>query len=153
MNSSPKRINEINIKNNEETLSRLKFLGHIQKEEKIDIRNVCRQPNNLITKIYRSVLYPDNRINALKFIKDVMSKTFDIINNCDKQDLCNIIIDVIKAQQGILNLKYTYASDTKFCCDIDVLVEGITSQLEIVKMMNNDIFEENKDNKENKEEC
>jgi hypothetical protein len=139
---------DITMENNEEIISRLKFIGHIQKDEKINVRLVHRQPNNFATKIYRTVLYPDNRFNALKFIRDVISRSFDIIEHYLHRSnilVCkSIISDLVKARQGIINLKYTYSDDTKFCCDMDVLIENINSQLSQLEKEHPEIFQEDK---------
>ena len=75
------QLTHISMENNEEIIARLKFISHIQKEEKINVRYVNRQPNNLLTKLSRTLLYRDNRMNALKFIKDVITRSFEIIEN------------------------------------------------------------------------
>jgi hypothetical protein len=159
MNLSPKQIcDDILLhnmnQNTEETLSRLKFLGYIQKDEKLDIKNVCRQPNNFITKITRTI-FPDNRINTLNFIKDIITKTFEILKHnfefgsdseSSKIQTKNIILDLIRSKQGIENLKKTYNSDTKFCCDIDILLEHISTELVNLKIKNGDLFENKEEN-------
>jgi hypothetical protein len=123
----------VSIENNEEIISRLKFIGHIQKDEKINVRFVNRQPNNWITAVKRSFFWHDSRDNALKFIKLVISRSFEIIDlSIRKMDVYiarNIIADLCKAKTGLLNLRYTYIDDTKFCCDIDVLIEKISANL------------------------
>lgn len=133
------------MENNEEILSRLKFIGKIEKDEKINVRHVNRQPNNIMTKLQRSLLYPDNRGNALKFIKDVITRSFEIIDNCNIHSNTvvskGIISDLLKAQQGILNLKYTYGDDTKFCCDMDVVIETINIKLLSLKETCPELFE------------
>lgn len=138
------QLSSICMESHEEVIARLKFIGHIQKDEKINVRQVNRQPNTLMTKISRSVIYPDNRGNALKFIKDVISRSFEIIEhyNNNKNILVSkgIISDLVKARQGILNLKYTYNDDTKFCCDMDVIVENIASKITSLKLTCPDLF-------------
>jgi hypothetical protein len=144
------QLGHVSMENNEEIISRLKFIGHIQKDEKIDVRHVSRQPNNLLTKLYRSVLYPDNRTNSLKFIRDVINRSFEIIENLlIKEDIitCKVIFsDLLKAKTGMYNLKYTYNEDTKFCCDIDVLIENICSKISVFQDKHPLLFEE-------KEQC
>lgn len=172
MNLSPKQLTDISVENDEEVLARLKFIGHIQKEEKIDVRDVTRHPNNFLNKIYRTIVLAPGRLNALKFIKDVISRSFKIVDyqlchrliresrgeNRDENreenvmsgmrtdsgeaiTVQNIILDIVKAKQGILNLKYTYSGDTKFGCDIDVLIENISSQLVQLQLKNPELFE------------
>lgn len=137
------------MENNEEVISRLKFIGHIEKEEKINIRQCSRQPNNIFTKLSRTLIYPDNRTNSLKFIKDIILRSFDIIENLIHNRhiiTCkSIISDLVKAKQGMLNLKYTYNDDTKFCCDIDVLIEQVTTKITHLKEHNPELFEHKSD--------
>jgi len=124
-------IRESIMENGEEIIARLKFIGYIEKEEKINVRHVNRQPNNMLTKLMRTLIYPDNRANALKFVKDVVTRSFEIVElrHSDVFMCRGIVSDLIKAKQGILNLKYTYNEDTKFCCDMDVVIESIVTQL------------------------
>lgn len=120
---------DLSMENNEEIASRLKFLGYIQKDEKINVRHVNRQANNWQTSLSRSFLYTDNRGNTLKFVRDVVSRTFDIVEQYLRKNnefaAKSLVIDLVKSQQGLINLKHTYGEDTKFCCDIDVMIERI----------------------------
>ena len=129
--------NQIAMENNEEVIARLKFIGHIEKDEKINVRHVNKQPNTFFTKISRSIIYPDNRANSLKFVRDIIIRSFDIIerllHNEDILVCKSLINDLSKSKQGLLNLKYTYNEDTKFCCDIDVLIEQISSKITNLK--------------------
>jgi hypothetical protein len=140
------QLTHISMENNEEIIARLKFISHIQKEEKINVRYVNRQPNNLLTKLSRTLLYRDNRMNALKFIKDVITRSFEIIENLlIKEDVitCKVIFtDLIKAKYGMSNLKYTYSDDTKFCCDMDVLIENMCSKISLFNEKYPFLFEE-----------
>lgn len=125
------------MENNDEIISRLKFIGHIQKDEKINVRHVHRQPNTLYTKISRTILYPDSRTNSLKFIRDVVSRSFEILEHFIHEkntEMCkSIVSDLLRAKQGILNLKYTYAEDTKFCCDMDITAELLAVKINSLK--------------------
>ncbi len=136
-------IGESIMENSEEIIARLKFIGHIQKDEKINVRHVNRQPNNLLTKVSRTLIYPDNRSNALKFVKDVIDRSFEIIElQHSNTIICHgIVSDLIKAKQGIFNLKYTYNEDTKFCCDMDVIIEKIATHLSSLKEKYPELFE------------
>jgi len=139
----------IQMEGAEEIVSRLKFIGCVEKNEKIDTRNVNRQPNNLLTKIFRSIIYPDNRENSLKFIREVVDRSFEIIDRYlhnNEKIPCQILVsDLSKAKQGLNNLKFTYSTDTKFCCDIDVLAQGIESKLTKIKEQNPEIFDKSGD--------
>lgn len=145
-----KHTGDTTMEGQEEVISRLKFIGCVEKDEKIDTRHVNRQANTLTTKMYRTLLYPDNRVNTLKFIKDIIGRTFEIIQlNIHQKNLpvCqNIISDLIKAKQGILNIKHTYSDDTKFCCDMDVVIENINSKIVFLKENIPSIFESDSHN-------
>jgi hypothetical protein len=140
------QIGVSSMDSNEEVMSRLKFIGHIQKDEKINVRYVNRQPNNWATTVSRSLLYPDNRTNALKFFRDVISRTFDIIEkNIRNKDLfiCRgIVMDLLKSRQGLLNMKHTYMDDTKFCCDMDVMIERVVSKLSDLRKEHAELFKD-----------
>lgn len=140
------QISDLNMESHEEIVSRLKFLGFVQEDEKIDVRHVNRQPNTLLTKIYRTAIYPDNRSNTLKFVKTVVERSFEIIDHYLAKEnylFCKAMIgDLIRARQGIHNLKYAYKDDTKFCCDMDVVVEKINSKLILLKTDYPNLFEE-----------
>jgi hypothetical protein len=47
----------------------------------------------------------------------------------------------------MLNLKYTYNEDTKFCCDIDVIIEQISSKLANLKEQHSILFDTRTDTK------
>jgi len=140
------KIGDASMESSEEIISRLKFIGHIQKDEKVDVRRVNVQPNTVLTKFSRAILYPDNRVNTIKFIRDILSRSFEIIEHfLLRNDLLRckgIVSDLIKAKQGMINLKYTYDGDIKFCCDMDVLIEEVASQLNHLASKVPGIFEE-----------
>jgi hypothetical protein len=117
----------MNVSETDETISRLKFIGMIQKDEKINSYHITRQPNNVFTRFIRSFWYRDNRSNTLKLIRDVIDRSFEIAENVEFR---GIIKDLQKAKVGINNLKETYCDDTKFCCDIDVILEHLSLRLE-----------------------
>ncbi len=125
----------MSVENQEEVISRLKFIGRIEKDEKINTRHVNRQPDSLFTRISRTLIYPDNRNNTLKFSRDVINRTFEIIQvkKIENDNIKGLVKDLEQAKNGLLNLKHTYSDDTKFGCDIEVLVEQITSKLEIIQ--------------------
>lgn len=125
-------IKDINMENQEEIISKLKFIGYIQEDEKVDIRNMNLQPNNIMTKIYRTIIYPNDREGTYDFVKRTVERAIEIIEFYHDKDriLCSSIIsDLVKARQGISNLKYSYKDDKKFCCDLDVRIERINSKL------------------------
>lgn len=120
---------------NKETISRLKFIGKIEINDKIDLKNMTITHDGIITQLSRTV-FQDNRSKTLVFLQDTINKAFEILKcydkstkNSDKIMCLNVINDLKSARAGLLNLKETYITDIKFCCDIDVLLEMINAKL------------------------
>ena len=118
-----------------EIISRLKFIGNIQINDKLDLKNMNIVHDSLYTQISRTV-FQDNRNKSLTFIQDTISKSFEILRCYDKSKknsekiMClNIMSDLKIAKNGLRNLKETYLHDIKFCCDIDVLLQTIDLKL------------------------
>jgi hypothetical protein len=65
---SPLQNKEMEL--NEDVISKLKFLGRVQKGEKINVRHMFVQPDGLATKISRSFINLDSRGNTLVNHKD-----------------------------------------------------------------------------------
>ena len=120
---------------NKETISKLKFIGKIQIGDKVDLKNMIITPDGLVTQISRS-FYQDNRSKTLIFLQDTINKSFELLK-CYKKSkkssqliMCsNVIYDLKNSKNGLNNLKETYISDIKFCCDIDTLIEIIDAKL------------------------
>lgn len=124
------------MESNKEIISRLKFIGKIQKGDKVNVKYMYVQPNSIVTQLSRSFINFDNRSNTLSFVDSTINRAFEIISiyeiSSKKSDqaLCkNIIIDLINCKKGLQNLKNTYNSDIKFCCDIDALLQFIEAKL------------------------
>ena len=121
---------------NKEIISRLKFIGKIGKNEKINTKFLYVQSSSFFTTISRTIFNQDNRANALNLVSNTVNRIFEIINTytVSKKDhdqfLCAHIINDLKlSKNGIHNLKETYLSDLKFTCDIDVIIQNIDSKL------------------------
>jgi len=137
---------ETALEGNDEIISRLKFIGFIQKDEKIDVRHLTRQSNTIMTKICRTLIYPDNRNKCYLFVRDVITRSFQILESFymhnNKMACKSIITDLMLAKNGLANLKYTYSDDTLFCCNIDVLIQKIDSRLSKIKEKEPNLIEE-----------
>ena len=119
-----------------EILSRLKFIGRIQKGEKINVRYMYVQPDSWLTRLSRTFFATDTRMNSFHFIDNTIKRCFDIITlNKDSAKISerclvvNIISDLKGVLEGINNLKDTYAIDVMFCCKLDTLIQDTTSKL------------------------
>jgi len=84
----------------------------------------------------------------LKLVREIISRSFEILthNIASQRESeiiqCKLIIqDLSKAQNGLLNLKSTYADDIKFRCDLDILLQQIVARLAEVKKSYPNLFE------------
>ena len=123
----------------QETISRLKFIGKLNKGEKINTRHMYVQPCGIVTSVSRMFLYQDNRGNTLNFCHNTITRSFELLTsfdvstkNSDKFLFMNLLKDLHQATIGIVNLKYTYITDTKLCCDLDTLLECIKSNKHVI---------------------
>ena len=67
---------------NKETISRLKFIGKIQINDKIDLKNMSISPDGIFTQLSRTV-FQDNRNKTLVFLQDTINKAFEIYSSGD----------------------------------------------------------------------
>lgn len=129
---------------NQEIISRLKFIGKLKKGEKINTRHMYVQPDGFGTSLSRTFFYQDNRGNALNFCQETISRAFELLVSFERSDknaeqvlFGNMLKDLYQAKVGIDNLKFTYISDTKFCCDMDTLLQSITARLDHYQVKEN----------------
>ena len=125
-----------NMESDKEVISRLKFIGKVQKGEKINVKYMFVQPEGIATRISRTLIHQDNRSNTLNFLRGTIARTFEIISTyttSTKESHRHISIHVINdlrhAKNGLNNLKDTYLDDIKFTCDIDTLLQEIDAKL------------------------
>lgn len=125
-----------NMESDKEVISRLKFIGKVQKGEKINVKYMYVQPEGIVTRISRTLINQDNRQNTLNFVRKTINRTFEIITlylmsekESQKLICTNIIDDLKQSTVGLTNLKDTYLNDIKFTCDIDTLLQEINAKL------------------------
>jgi len=119
-----------------EIISDLKFLGKIERNQKVNVKFMTIIPDNFLSRIIRMFINQDNRLNTLHLIQRTIAGAFDIIeeyhksgNESNKVILKHIIRDLNASKIGLGNLRYTYSSDIKFCCDIDTQIQLIDAKL------------------------
>lgn len=122
--------------NNPEIIARIKFIGKLQKGEKINTRRFVVQSNGFITRLVRTFWEQDNRSNTLSFLQETIRSTFRLLDVFDKSEakehsiLKRMLLDDLKGVvTGLANIKHTYSKDIKFCCDIDTLLELVVTKL------------------------
>lgn len=145
--SSQLRVSRMD--NNQEIISRLKFIGKIKKGEKINTRYMYVQPDGLFTSLKRTFITQDNRSNTLSFIQETIARSFELLityerstSDADKTLSKHLVKDLVEAIKGLINLKTTYISDTKFCCDMDAALELINARLNRYRFILDDEEEE-----------
>jgi hypothetical protein len=135
------------IENNQELISTLKFIGNIQKGEKINTKKLYIQQEGFLTSVSRTIFNQDNRWNTKALIEHTMSKCFSLLDYYEKsKDSENLnfrflINDLIQAQKGIENIKLTYIHDAKFSCDIITILQTITIKLKHIHNKFPELFE------------
>lgn len=124
------------MESDKEVISRLKFIGKVQKGEKINVKYMFIQPEGIATKISRSLINHCNRQNTLNFICNTVKRSFEIVrtyklSKLDSQKhICeHIIEDIEQSKKGIINFKNTYIDDLKMGCDLDTLLQEIDAFL------------------------
>jgi hypothetical protein len=124
------------MESDKEIISRLKFIGKIQKGEKINVKYMYIQPEGIVTRISRTIINQCNRQNTLNFVTTTIKRSFDIINSCKKSSnfqLHNMLTDLAQSKKGLINLKNTYIDDIKIGCDLDTLLQEINAFLKSEK--------------------
>jgi hypothetical protein len=125
-----------NMESNKEIISRLKFIGRLQKGEKINVRRMFVQQDGYVTAISRALINQDNRNNTLSFVQNIITRAFELVTLYERSEkesdhvMCsNLIKDLHNCKGGLSNLKDTYISDIKFCCDMDTFLQLIDARL------------------------
>lgn len=131
--------------NNQEIISRLKFIGKLKKGEKINTRYMYVQPDGFGTMLSRTFFYQDNRGNTLNFCQETINRSFELLityerseTPSDKVMATHLLNDLKQSTTGLVNMKTTYVTDTKFCCDMDTLLEYINAKLDRYNKQSNE---------------
>lgn len=124
------------MESDEDILSKLKFLTHVQKNQKIDTINCQLYSNNSFTAIYRTVRRDDARSKALSFVNHVLNRSFDILKkhlqenkSSSSVQISAIINDLGRLKISLENLKFTYQEDIYFQCRLETTSQSISARL------------------------
>ena len=127
------------IDSHKDVIIKLKFIGTFQEGEKIDIKNLQVETNNIFTPIKR-LIQGDGRATTYAFLNSVIDRSFEIIyaySNSEKVGerlMCkNIVEDMYKAIKGLNNIQKTYKDDKHFYCNIETLIDTINYKIADVK--------------------
>tara|TARA_B110000438_G_C15789650_1_gene640045 strand:- start:458 stop:973 length:516 start_codon:yes stop_codon:yes gene_type:complete len=135
------------MSDNDQLISRLKFLSKINKNEKIDTKNLVVQAADTyytsLTRTYKQ----DSRNNTLSFIQSIIRNSFLLIDKYAKSDVISeqtivkhLTDDIQNCKLGITNVKSTYESDTMFCCNLDTLLQNIDAKVSELKIKFPNLF-------------
>jgi len=135
------------IEKNRDTITKLKFICSLQQGEKVDVKNLKIEHNNILTPVKR-LIFGESRDTTLNFLNNTIERSFEIIQaycnserKSEKIFCINIINDLIKSIYGLKNIQFTYKEDKLFYCNIDILIENIQGKIIELKEKYNDIFE------------
>ncbi len=124
------------METNRDLLSKLKFIARIQPSEKISLQQMKIVNDDSFTAFWRFIFRDNSRSKTLAFLDDTISKAFEVIRNYSKSSKAsevamvqNVVEDLRNSKAGLHNIKETYSSDRKFCCDVDVLLQLIDANL------------------------
>ena len=145
------------MESTKEVISNLKFIGQLQKGDKINTKFMYRQQDGIFTKFYRTFIHNDNRQNTLNFIHKIINSSLDVLmyyerssKTSDKAMCINIVEDLLQAKVGLTNLKLTYSEDLKFNCDLDTILQVIDSNMKDIEPNYFKILNSNVNKKESK---
>ena len=131
---------------NRDIVTRLKFIGTFQPGEKIDVKNLRIESNNIFTPIKR-LIQGESREQTYSFLNNTVDRAFEIVIAYGKSEkiserlLCkNILEDMIKAIKGLQNIQKTYKDDKLFYCNIETIIETIHSRLSETKDKYSELF-------------
>jgi len=132
---SPSPIQASYHETTSETLTRLKFIGTLEAGEKLDVRNLKIESNTIITP-FKRMFFGESREATYSFIITTIERSFAILYSMAATEkvsdtmLCsNILLDMNKAMNGLVNLQTTYRDDKMFVCNIEMLIQTIQAKM------------------------
>lgn len=129
-----------------EVITRLKFIGLIQKGEKINVKTLSVKQTSVLTGLWR-MFQQESRETTLDFLTSTVNRAFEIIQLCstsqkqvDKTVCVNVIEDLIKCSCGLLNIQSTYNDDRLFWCHVQTLIQAIDVKLNDLRENHPELF-------------
>lgn len=131
-----------------EIITQLKFISTFQSGEKIDVKHLRVEVNNYFTP-FKRLIYGESRDTTLNFITSTIERSFEILlstvhseKKSDRLFCKNMIRDLSAAIQGLKNIQSTYSEDKLFWCNIETIIDAITTKISEVKDIAPTLFEE-----------
>lgn len=127
---------DLTLENIDETVSRLKFIGKIEKDEKVNVGDMYMQSVNSYTTSISRKLKGETGEKTFIFIRSVINQSFHVLSKSAKLETDyqvtlskNIIRDLLMASRGIRNLEQTYGNDRILVAKFETLRENIAGRL------------------------
>jgi hypothetical protein len=121
-----------------DVVSRLRFLGKIKSNEKLDVNVLRLRSNNAYTRLqrtYRSYVLQDEkscRTATLDYITATFDKAFELlisVSNTETYKFPLLVNGVRDAITGVEQLRETYADDRMFVARLQTLIDVSTAKL------------------------
>jgi len=137
----------INTDTRRQIIAKLKFMSILSPHEKIDSRNLVVENNSIFTALKR-LFMGDSRQTTINFFSTTTERAIEIINSLmhskavsDRIICSNILNDLINSTNGIRAIQQTYNDDKLIICELDALIEHISSKLYEIKELHPDLFQ------------
>jgi hypothetical protein len=129
------------MESEQETCSKLKFIGYVQTGQKLNTKSLIIQDNTLFTRISRTFLHQDDRNNTLQFTRKTIMDAFCLLEKyigsktVTETAHCQILVsDLRRSMDGISCIKKTYEADKFFVSELETLQDYISSRLKEIQI-------------------
>ena len=115
-------------------------MSKIREGEKINTKNLEIIKPSIQSRLYRTFILRETRVQTIEFVKDVFNNAINTIsyystndkNNFNKEIVQTLNHNIEYAVKGLRNLIVTYEEDMKFITDMESIIE--TSMIELNKL-------------------
>jgi len=102
-------------------LTNLKILSLVKINEKVSIYKGYLQIDYTPLQFIKRWFNKDSRESLLIFLNDLIKKIKDIFKQNNQEQICVILNEIDKIQNGISNLKITYTNDVLTIVKLDTI--------------------------------
>jgi len=137
-------------------MTKIKFIGTIQPNEKVNVKQMCIQEDTLFTSFFRTI-YQESHDSTIRFFENTYEDVFALLfrtveqiktninkNTSSLLSLCKTIVkDIQRSFVGIKNVQVTYKENRMVKCRLETLTQLVENRLEQIKELCPDIVQEN----------
>lgn len=114
-----------------ELITNLSVVGLIDKEQKLNVKNMSFSPSNTWGQSFYRFYYRESRQGLINYLKFLLADTIAAIQDYYQTEYCKIIVNHLAlAKPGIQNLTITYKEDPNILSQLNVIIENIDMLLE-----------------------